>query len=76
MDVKTTMACTHVFNVAVEGSAVRSTGCGEPSGTRAARLDGPTGRPKTERASCWARQKSLQVKRLPTRSGTGRFVLG
>jgi hypothetical protein len=40
MGVKTTMLYTHVSNVAVEGSAVRSTGCGKLSQTRAA---GPAG---------------------------------
>ena len=31
MDVKTTRVYTHVLNVAVEGSAVRSSGCGKLS---------------------------------------------
>jgi hypothetical protein len=76
MDVKTTMLYTNVLNVAVGGSAVRSTGCGKLSQTRAAGLTGPTGRPKTGKASCWTRQKSLQAKRLPPRRGTGPPVLG
>jgi hypothetical protein len=76
MDVKSTMHYTHVLNVAVDRSAVRLTGCTKLSQTRAARLTGPTSRPKTGRASYRTRQKSLQSKRLPPRCGTGPCALG
>jgi len=69
MEVKTTKIYTHVLNVAVEGPAVGSTGCANLSQTRAAGLADPAGRPKTGKASCWTRQKSLQGKRLPPQSG-------
>ncbi len=71
MDVKTTMLYTHVLNVAVEWSAVRSTGCGRLSQTRSAGLTGPTGRPKTGEGSCCTRQKWLR----PASAVDG-FVLG
>jgi hypothetical protein len=63
------MVYTHVLNVAVEGSVVRSTGCGNLSQTRAAGLAGQTGRPKTGGQSYRTRQKSLREKRLPPQSG-------
>lgn len=60
---------THVLNVAVEGSLVRSTGYGKLSETRAAGLAPPASRPKTGRASRWTRHKFLQGKRLPPQTG-------
>jgi hypothetical protein len=77
MEVETTKAYTHLLNVAIEGSAVRSTGCGRRSQTRATELAGPNGRPKTGTASCWTRQKSLQeTNRCRPSPTTGPFVFG
>ena len=73
MEVKTAKGYTHVLNVAVEGPAVGSNGCRILSQT--AGLARRAGRPKTGRASCWTRQKSLQEKGLPPQSGNRRIRL-
>jgi hypothetical protein len=73
MEVKTAKGYTHVLNVAVEGPAVGSNGCRILSQT--AGLARRAGRPKTGRASCWTRQKSLQEKGFPPQSGNRRIRL-
>ena len=75
MEVETKKVYTHLLNVAIEGSPVRSTGCGRRSQTRAAGLARPIGRPKTGTASCWTRRKSLQeTNRCRPSPATGPFV--
>jgi hypothetical protein len=77
MEVETAMVCTHVLNVAIERFALRSTAGGRRPETRAAGLAGPIGRLMTGRASCWARQKSLQEENRSRPSPeTGPFVIG
>ena len=71
MEVRTTKVHTHVLNVAVEGFAVRPTGSAKLSQTTAAGLAGPTGRPKTGRASGRTGRKSLREKALPPQSCNG-----
>jgi len=68
MEVKTPKVYRHVLNVAVKESPVRSIGLGKVVSIKSGGIS-RTDRPKTEGASCWTRQKSLQENRLPPESG-------